>query len=86
MEFILGMATLALRILIVVAGFWVFREILRNGPTTVKEVLATIGVLVRVACVKTRRYIAEKLRKERLETEEPEAETDDTVEGEGSVV
>lgn len=81
MDFVLWMAGLALRICLVVAGFWVFKAILKDGPETLKEVLKTLDVLLRTGCLKLRQKIAENLRKERLEKQTQTAD----VEAEGSV-
>lgn len=81
MDFVIWMGTLALKICLIAAGFWVFKAILKNGPDTLKEIIKTIDVLLRVGCLKARQKIGESLRKERLEKEEPTA----TVEAEGSV-
>lgn len=86
MDFVLWMAQLALKISLIAVGFWVFKTILKNGPDTIREIAETMGVLIRAGCIKSRRYIAENLRKERKQEQEPEpASAEETVEAEGSV-
>lgn len=75
MDTIMWFVNLAWRILLLYIGWIVFRFIMKNGRGTIKEILETIGIVIKTAALKLRMKVAECARKKEPE-EEPDRETE----------
>ena len=88
MTSILGwMLGMAWRIAILLIAYTALKAVLRNGNSTLKEILETIGLAIRAGCLSLRGKLIAQLRSgaEEKETEEAEEPQGPEIQVEGSV-
>ena len=73
LEFVSFMLNVGWKTLGIVFGWLLLKYIIRNGTGTIREVLDTIGIGIKAACLAIRKKIREKLLKEE-DKEEPAVE------------
>ena len=81
-DVLLWFLNLAWKVLALAAGWILFKYVLRNGKGAFKELLETIGLMMRAGCTLLRKKLIQLLDRETAKDEN----SDDQVKVEGTVV
>ena len=76
MDAIIWSLNLALKLLGIAIGFMIFKEIIKHGTGTFRNIVETIGLGIQAICLKIRSALLKAIQKERGEqpTQDQEAE------------
>ena len=85
-DILLFALNVAWKVLCLVAGWILFRYVLKNGKGAIHEILDTISLILTAGCKVLKKKLVQLLRKENGQIEESTAQPTNQVEAEGTVV